>query len=109
MVARGEKPSSRLVDFRNTPLRGTPDNGASGPGSLGGAPDALARGRRSLLEGIAAMKNIVMLGAGTGGALVANLLSHRLDLREWVITVIDREKLHVYQPGLLFLPFAMYG
>ncbi len=55
------------------------------------------------------MKNIVILGAGTGGALVANLLSHRLDLREWMITVIDRENLHVYQPGLLFLPFAMYG
>jgi sulfide:quinone oxidoreductase len=55
------------------------------------------------------MKNIVILGAGTGGVLTANLLSHRLDLNEWTITVIDREKLHVYQPGLLFLPFAMYG
>ena len=50
------------------------------------------------------MKNIVILGAGTGGALVANLLSHRLDLRQWQITVIDRGSLHVYQPGLLFLP-----
>lgn len=55
------------------------------------------------------MKNIVILGAGTGGALTANLLSHRLDLREWTITVIDRSLLHVYQPGLLFLPFRMYG
>ncbi len=55
------------------------------------------------------MKNIVILGAGTGGALVANLLSHRLDLRLWQITVIDRGSLHVYQPGLLFLPFGMYG
>jgi sulfide:quinone oxidoreductase len=55
------------------------------------------------------MKNIVILGAGTGGALTANLLSHRLDLREWTITVIDRASLHVYQPGLLFLPFGMYG
>jgi sulfide:quinone oxidoreductase len=55
------------------------------------------------------MKNIVILGAGTGGALTANLLSHRLDLREWTITVIDRSALHVYQPGLLFLPFGMYG
>jgi sulfide:quinone oxidoreductase len=48
-------------------------------------------------------------GAGTGGALVANLLCDRLDLREWSITVIDRASLHVYQPGLLFLPFGMYG
>ena len=55
------------------------------------------------------MKNIVILGAGTGGALVANLLSHRLDLAEWTITVIDRADLHIYQPGLLFLPFGMYG
>lgn len=55
------------------------------------------------------MKNIVILGAGTGGALTANLLSHRLDLREWTITVIDRSLLHVYQPGLLFLPFRMQG
>jgi sulfide:quinone oxidoreductase len=55
------------------------------------------------------MKNIVILGAGTGGALSANLLSHRLDLRKWAITVIDRTDLHIYQPGLLFLPFGMYG
>ena len=55
------------------------------------------------------MKHIVILGAGTGGALTANLLSHRLDLRQWAITVIDRAHLHVYQPGLLFLPFGMYG
>jgi sulfide:quinone oxidoreductase len=55
------------------------------------------------------MKNVVILGAGTGGALVANLLSHRLNLSEWAITVIDRERLHVYQPGLLFLPFGLYG
>ena len=55
------------------------------------------------------MRNAVILGAGTGGALVANLLSHRLDLKQWAITVIDRASVHVYQPGLLFLPFAMYG
>jgi sulfide:quinone oxidoreductase len=40
---------------------------------------------------------------------VANLLSRQLDLKEWALTVIDREKLHVYQPGLLFIPFGMYG
>ncbi|MBS1184459.1 MAG: hypothetical protein H6R09_60 [Proteobacteria bacterium] len=55
------------------------------------------------------MKNIVVLGAGTGGALIANMLTHHLDLTEWKITVIDRSKLHVYQPGLLFIPFRLYG
>ncbi|MGA7178431.1 MAG: FAD/NAD(P)-binding oxidoreductase [Thiobacillaceae bacterium] len=54
------------------------------------------------------MKNIVILGAGTGGALISNLLSQHLDLDEWQITVIDRSLQHVYQPGLLFIPFGMY-
>ncbi|MBL0143788.1 MAG: CBS domain-containing protein [Betaproteobacteria bacterium] len=55
------------------------------------------------------MKQVVILGAGTGGALIANVLSQKLKLREWVITVVDRSDTHVYQPGLLFLPFGLYG
>jgi sulfide:quinone oxidoreductase len=55
------------------------------------------------------MKNVVILGAGTGGALVSNLLTHHLDLKEWSITVIDKSLEHVYQPGLLFVPFGLYG
>jgi len=55
------------------------------------------------------MKNIVVLGAGTGGALISNMLTHHLDLTEWKITVIDKSRLHVYQPGLLFIPFRLYG
>ncbi len=55
------------------------------------------------------MKNIVILGAGTAGVLTSNLLSRKLDLRNWSITVIDRASIHVYQPGLLFLPFKLYG
>ena len=55
------------------------------------------------------MKNIVILGAGTGGTLISNLLTQHLDLTEWAITVIDRSKQHVYQPGLLFIPFNLYG
>lgn len=55
------------------------------------------------------MKRILILGAGTGGVLSANLLSQRLNPKEWAITVIDRESVHVYQPGLLFLPFDLYG
>ena len=55
------------------------------------------------------MKQVVILGAGTGGALIANLLCQKLDLRKWVVTVVDRTDIHVYQPGLLFLPFGLYG
>jgi len=55
------------------------------------------------------MKNVVILGAGTGGALIANVLSHKLDLKQWAITIIDKSATHVYQPGLLFIPFSLYG
>jgi len=55
------------------------------------------------------MKQLVILGAGTGGTLIANLLSQQLDLSKWQITVIDKAQQHVYQPGLLFIPFALYG
>lgn len=55
------------------------------------------------------MKQIVILGAGTGGTLIANLLTHQLNLSTWQITVIDQAQHHIYQPGLLFIPFALYG
>jgi sulfide:quinone oxidoreductase len=55
------------------------------------------------------MKELLILGAGTGGAVAANMLTHKLDLKEWRITVIDRASVHIYQPGLLFIPFRMNG
>ena len=55
------------------------------------------------------MKELLILGAGTGGVVAANMLSHKLDLKEWRITVVDRASAHVYQPGLLFIPFRLYG
>ena len=55
------------------------------------------------------MKNILILGAGTGGAIVANMLSHKLNQKDWKITVIDRAAEHHYQPGCLFIPFKLYG
>ncbi len=55
------------------------------------------------------MKNIVIMGAGTGGTLIANVLSHKLDLKQWAITIIDKSDKHIYQPGLLFIPFGLYG
>jgi sulfide:quinone oxidoreductase len=54
------------------------------------------------------MKRIVILGAGTGGTIMANLLRRRLDPAFWAITVIDRDNEHYYQPGFLFIPFGFY-
>jgi sulfide:quinone oxidoreductase len=51
-------------------------------------------------------RHVVILGGGTGGTIAANRL--RRDLGEDVtITVVDRDDEHVYQPGLLFVPFGM--
>jgi sulfide:quinone oxidoreductase len=51
-------------------------------------------------------KRIVILGGGTGGTLTANRLRRRLgDGAE--IHVVDRNDRHVYQPGLLFVPFGL--
>jgi sulfide:quinone oxidoreductase len=55
------------------------------------------------------MRNIVVLGAGTGGCIVANMLSQKLSQKEWKITVIDKATEHHYQPGNLFIPFKLYG
>lgn len=51
--------------------------------------------------------NIVILGGGTGGTLTANRLRRELKKADVSITVIDRDGQHVYQPGLLFVPFGM--
>jgi sulfide:quinone oxidoreductase len=49
---------------------------------------------------------VVILGAGTGGTLAANRL--RRALPEFAeITVVDQDDQHVYQPGLLFVPFGL--
>jgi len=49
-------------------------------------------------------KKIVVLGAGTGGTIISNNLRRHLP-EEWEITVIDRDDKHIYQPGMLFVPF----
>jgi sulfide:quinone oxidoreductase len=54
------------------------------------------------------MKSVVILGAGTGGTIMANLLRRRLHKSEWAITVVDRDNDHYYQPGFLFIPFGFY-
>ena len=50
---------------------------------------------------------IVVLGGGTGGTLVANRLRRDYPVGEAEITVVDQDDRHVYQPGLLFVPFGL--
>jgi sulfide:quinone oxidoreductase len=51
-------------------------------------------------------KRIVILGGGTAGTLAANRLRHELGDAA-AITVVDRDNNHIYQPGLLLVPFGM--
>ncbi len=55
--------------------------------------------------------DILVLGDGTGGLVVSNLLARQLrqghiDAR---VRLIGRSPMHTYQPGLLFLPFRTPG
>lgn len=54
------------------------------------------------------MKTFLILGAGTGGTMMANKLAKRLDPKEWKIIMVDKDETHYYQPGFLFLPFGYY-
>ncbi|HEX9109770.1 MAG TPA: FAD-dependent oxidoreductase, partial [Longimicrobiales bacterium] len=54
------------------------------------------------------MNRILILGAGTAGTMVAVKLRRALEPEEWSITVVDRDDDHLYQPGLLFVPFGLY-
>ncbi len=51
------------------------------------------------------MKRLLILGAGTAGTMAANRLRKALS-DEWQITVVDNDPVHIYQPGLLFVPFG---
>ena len=54
------------------------------------------------------MRNLVILGGGTAGTMIANKLRRRLRDDSWTITVVDRDDVHHYQPGYLFVPFGGY-
>jgi sulfide:quinone oxidoreductase len=58
------------------------------------------------------MKRIVILGGGTAGTIMANRLARtyrpELENGSVKITVVDQDDRHVYQPGLLFVPFGGY-
>jgi sulfide:quinone oxidoreductase len=55
---------------------------------------------------LAMRDRIVILGAGTGGTLTANRL-RRVCGDDVEIVIVDRDDRHVYQPGLLFVPFGL--
>ena len=55
------------------------------------------------------MKTILILGAGTGGTMVANKMADALDLQEWRVVIVDKDENHYYQPGFLFIPFGIYS
>jgi sulfide:quinone oxidoreductase len=54
------------------------------------------------------MKQVLVLGGGTAGTMVANRLLHRLRVEHdfWHVVVVDRDDHHLYQPGLLTVPFG---
>ncbi|HSQ31148.1 MAG TPA: FAD/NAD(P)-binding oxidoreductase [Gemmatimonadaceae bacterium] len=59
------------------------------------------------------MTQILVLGAGTAGTIMANRLRrlYAAEVRDkrTSITVVDQDDEHVYQPGLLFIPFGGYS
>ncbi len=55
------------------------------------------------------MKTLLILGAGTGGTMVANKMAQALDMQEWKIILVDKDENHYYQPGFLFIPFQIYS
>ena len=55
------------------------------------------------------MRNILILGAGTAGTIMANKLLKSLNNIEWKITLVDNDAVHYYQPGFLFIPFGIYN
>jgi len=66
----------------------------------------LAAGVRNV-EAVSGTRRVVVLGAGTGGTLAANRLRRAWSPQEVEIVVVDEDDRHVYQPGLLFVPFGL--
>ena len=53
-----------------------------------------------------AKRRVVVIGGGTGGTLAANRLRRAVDAGVEIL-VVDGDDRHVYQPGLLFVPFGL--
>jgi uncharacterized OsmC-like protein len=73
--------------------------------------DRVRRAHRAAAErgGRMTKRRIVVLGGGTGGTMVANRLRRQYDRHAVEIHVVDRDDRHVYQPGLLLVPFGLAG
>lgn len=54
------------------------------------------------------MNKLLILGAGTGGTIIANKMRKKLSRIDWQITIVDQDRTHYYQPGFLFIPFGYY-
>ncbi len=54
------------------------------------------------------MKQLVILGAGTAGTMMAQHLAQHLDPQDWRLLLVDRDDEHHYQPGYIFTPFGLY-
>src|SRR5438128_11602779 len=52
------------------------------------------------------MKNLVILGGGTAGTIVANGAQARLAGEGWHVAIVEPQEQHLYRPGLLFVPFG---
>jgi sulfide:quinone oxidoreductase len=78
----------------DTSRRGFLGLAAGGLAVAAGAPKARAQAVRTSAK-------IVILGAGAGGAAIANRLAERLEGAE--ITIVDGRKQHWYQPGFTLI------
>ena len=63
---------------------------------IGGMPDPQTSANR-----------LLVLGAGTAGTMVVNKLRPLLG-DDWILTIVDHQTEHHYQPGYLFVPFGTY-
>ncbi|MEU9428728.1 FAD/NAD(P)-binding protein, partial [Streptomyces sp. NPDC048342] len=52
-------------------------------------------------------KHIVILGGGAAGTMAANRLCRTDGGHGARVTVVDQDDDHLYQPGLLFVPFGL--
>jgi sulfide:quinone oxidoreductase len=77
------------------------------PGCGSASSRARSEATTTTSEVVAVTKRIVILGGGTGGTIMANRLRRLYDPSDAAITVVDRDDRHVYQPGLLFVPFGL--
>jgi len=55
------------------------------------------------------MRRLVILGGGAAGTMLANKLVRTHPMKECEIIVLDKNPVHYYQPGFLFIPFGIYS